>query len=144
MLAEEILPQIARTYGLELDPQRTAIMGSSMGGLASLYGLAKHPEVYGTALCLSTHWAYWEPEFVRGLLSLLPEPGVHRIWTDRGSLNLDALYEVPHLDAIQHLMSLGYIRDVDFQAHVFHGTDHNEMAWSRRIEYPLNWWLENC
>ena len=144
MLADEILPAIARTYGVDLQPQRTAIMGSSMGGLASLYGLARHPDVYGTALCLSTHWAYWEPHFIHSLLSLLPEPGMHRIWTDRGTLNLDALYEQPHQEVIQQLLSRGYVRDLDFQAHIFDGTDHNELAWSRRIEYPLNWWLSNC
>lgn len=144
MLAREVLPSVASTYGVQLDPTRTAIMGSSMGGLASLYGLAKHPDVYGTALCLSTHWAFWEPEFIGRLLELLPNPGTHRIWTDRGTVNLDALYEQPHLMAIQQLSARGYVRDVDFQAHIFDGTDHNELAWSRRIEYPLNWWLSNC
>lgn len=144
MIAQKILPTIAQNHGVQLHPHRTAIMGSSMGGLASLYGLAKHPDIYGTALCFSTHWAYWEPVFIESLIALLPEPGTHRVWTDRGSLNLDALYELPHREAIAQLLSRGYVRDIDFQAHIFDGTDHNELAWSRRIEYPLNWWLSNC
>ncbi len=144
LLAEEIVPTVANKYGVSLDRRRTAIMGSSMGGLASLYGMAKHPDVYGAALCLSTHVAFWDPAFVPSLVDLLPSPGSHFVWTDRGSINLDSQYEQPHRDVIAALLSKGYTRDVDFQAHIFDGTDHNELAWSRRIEYPLNWWLSNC
>jgi len=144
LLAEQILPYVAQTYGVELAKNRTAIMGSSMGGLASLYGLAKYPDVYGAALCLSTHVAFWDPAFIPGLIGLLPKPGSHLVWTDRGSINLDSQYEQPHREVISAMLAKGYTRDVDFQAHIFDGTDHNELAWSRRIEYPLNWWLSNC
>ena len=31
-------------------------MGSSMGGLISMYALCEYPTVFGKAACLSTHW----------------------------------------------------------------------------------------
>src|SRR5215218_8975412 len=46
-LAEHLKPWVDRTYRTRPEPQSTAVMGSSLGGLISLYlGLA-HPQVFG-------------------------------------------------------------------------------------------------
>ncbi|HOU21117.1 MAG TPA: alpha/beta hydrolase-fold protein, partial [Kiritimatiellia bacterium] len=50
-LIEELKPMVDATW--RTDPQRTAIAGSSMGGLISFYAAWKHPEVYFGAACLS-------------------------------------------------------------------------------------------
>lgn len=34
----------------------TNVMGSSMGGLMSLYAICEYPHIFGGAGCLSTHW----------------------------------------------------------------------------------------
>jgi len=84
-------------------------MGSSMGGLISLYGLASYPQVFGGAGCVSTHWpmatnpailyppgdpraAVIAQSFTDWLRLHLPDAGEHRIYFDHGTLNLDALY----------------------------------------------------
>ena len=54
MLALRLVPEIARRYSLKLSPERTAQLGASLGGIATLYGVMRHPEVFGTALALST------------------------------------------------------------------------------------------
>ncbi|MCH2056662.1 MAG: alpha/beta hydrolase-fold protein [Thalassotalea sp.] len=37
------------------DRANTYVMGSSMGGLISLYASIEYPEVFGGAACLSAH-----------------------------------------------------------------------------------------
>lgn len=141
LIAEVILPSLAETYSLKLDPSRTAIAGSSMGGLASLYGLAKYPSVYGTALAYSTHWPFGFDLAVDGLADLLPNAGKHRIWTDTGTIELDALYPEYHAKFVNRMKGKGYLDDTVFVGATYPNTGHSEIWWAGRVEHPINWWL---
>lgn len=141
LIVEEILPFLAKRHGLELDNSRTAIAGSSMGGLASLYGLAKYPEVYGTALAYSTHWPFGMQLAVDGLAELLPAAGKSRIWTDCGTIELDALYPPLHEKFVALMRAKGYTQDEQFIGAVYPNTGHSETWWAGRVEHPINWWL---
>lgn len=141
LIVDEILPFLAERHSLKLDPSRTAIAGSSMGGLASLYGLAKYPEVYGTALAYSTHWPFGMDLAVDGLAELLPAAGKSRIWTDCGTIDLDALYPPLHERFVQRMRAKGYTSDAQFIGAIYPNTGHGENWWAGRVEHPINWWL---
>lgn len=141
MIVEEILPFLAQRHSLKLDSSRTAIAGSSMGGLASLYGLAKYPDVYGTALAYSTHWPFGMQLAVDGLADMLPDAGKNRIWTDCGTIELDALYGAMHEKFVQRMHAKGYTDDRQFIGAVYANTGHSEIWWAGRVEHPINWWL---
>ena len=47
MLIQEILPFIRENYDISTDPEKTAIMGASLGGAISLFISANHPEIFG-------------------------------------------------------------------------------------------------
>ena len=53
-LVDELKPFIDKTYPSLTGRADTFIMGSSMGGLISVYAVAEYPEVYGGAACLSS------------------------------------------------------------------------------------------
>ena len=141
LIVDHIISDVAHEFGVTVARERTAIAGSSMGGICSLYALTRHSDVFSHGLSFSTHLAFWDPNIIDALADHLPDPQSTRIWIDRGTELLDALYEEPHKRAIAALEGRGYRRDVHFQAHIFDGTDHSELAWSRRVEYPINWWL---
>jgi enterochelin esterase-like enzyme len=141
LIAKKILPELAAKYGIKLDPDRTAIGGSSMGGLASMYAMSKYPEIYGTVLSFSTHWPFGYDTTVEKMTSMLPPPGRHRIWTDTGTLELDAEYPPYHQKAIGKLEAKGYRYHEDFMHAVYTNTGHNENWWASRVEHPINWWL---
>ncbi len=141
LIAKKILPELAAKYGIKLDPNRTAIGGSSMGGLASMYAMSKYPEIYGTVLSFSTHWPFGYDTTVEKITSMLPPPGRHRIWTDTGTLELDAEYPPYHQKAIGKLEAKGYRYHEDFMHAVYTNTGHNENWWASRVEHPINWWL---
>lgn len=59
-LTRELLPWVRRGYRITDDPARTAIAGSSLGGLAAACAAVRHPEVFGNVLSLSGSF-YWRP-----------------------------------------------------------------------------------
>jgi pimeloyl-ACP methyl ester carboxylesterase len=61
-LVEELKPLIDQRYPTLTDSAHTAIMGSSMGGMISVYALCEYPQVFGRAAGLSTiGWARTAP-----------------------------------------------------------------------------------
>jgi enterochelin esterase-like enzyme len=142
LLAEKILPMVLNKYGIEHARERTAVAGASMGGLASMYLLAKYPETFGAALCFSTHWILGHTYMVQELTALMPAAGKHKIYTDAGTQDWDMFYQRFHNKAVQALQHKGYVRDKDLMFATFPGTGHTESAWAARLHTPINWWLK--
>lgn len=142
LIAKKILPTIAAEHGIELARERTAIGGSSMGSLTSMYAMSKHPEVYGTVLGYSTHWVIGGNKMIDEYIKILPAPGQHRIWSDGGTLGIDAGY-APFQEYFRQQMAVkGYRLGEDFIETSYPQTGHDELWWAGRVEHPINWWLE--
>ena len=142
LIADAILPFVAEKFDLRLDPARTAVMGSSMGGLMSMYAMSKRPEVFGTAICFSTHWPFGGDVMVERLTNGLPSGQNHRLWTDSGTIELDALYPPLHNKAVELIKQKGYTEPENLVAAVYPHTGHHESYWARRVAEALNWWLK--
>lgn len=137
------VPQILKSLQLEITPKNTALIGSSMGGLSTLYATYKHPDKFKTALALSPHWIIGGDALVQRTVTDLPSPGSHKIWMSRGTKALDAQYE-PFQDLADKLMlQKGYRRDVDFISKVYKKTGHNEASWASYLDQPLRFWLKD-
>jgi predicted alpha/beta superfamily hydrolase len=143
LVSDAVLPFVAERYDLQLAPERTAIMGASMGGLASMYFVTQRPDVFGTALCFSTHWMLGYEEMARELVAALPRDGKHRVWTDAGDIDIDAYYRDSHLLAQQLLEQAGYSRPDSLAGTIVPHTGHHERYWARRVADAVNWWLRS-
>lgn len=146
-LVDELLPAVRARYATLSGPDHTALMGSSMGGLISWYGLCEHPQVFGGAAGLSTHWIGGHEHneaipaaAVAYLQRRLPPPGSRRLYTDRGSTELDAQYERAHARIAALLHERGH-GEPHTLVRVFEGTGHNEGAWRDRLPVPLRFLL---
>jgi enterochelin esterase-like enzyme len=142
-LVEELKPQIDQRYATRPGPAHTAVLGSSMGGLISVYALCEYPQVFGAAAGLSTHWiGIFEPndELPRAgqayLREHLPDPATHRLYQDHGTTELDALYP-PYQPPVDALVRARGFSDANYLSRVFPGTGHNESAWADRVAIPL-------
>lgn len=107
-IVRELKPMIDGRFNVKTDRANTAIMGSSMGALISLYAIDEYPQVFGAAGMMSTHWPLViapdnkpigdeEYEIVSStfehyLSPTLPDPALHRLYFDHGSETLDAVY----------------------------------------------------
>jgi len=140
-IVEELKPFMDSNYRTLSDPANTFVMGSSMGGLASLYAISECPDVFGGAGCLSTHWPAGENELVDELAKNLPDPQTHKLYFDYGTEGLDAFYGPYQKRMDDHLRNAGYEDNVNLMTLQFAGVDHSENAWRARVEIPLSFLL---
>lgn len=143
-LVEELKPFIDKTYNVSTKTEDTSIMGSSMGGLISLYAICKYPEIFGSAGCVSTHWPVpvLGQAYIETLPSSLPDPNTHKIYFDFGTEGLDAQYE-PFQKQVDKIMAdKGYREGNNWVTKKFEGAGHNEKSWNARIHIPLEFLLK--
>lgn len=149
-LVEELKPVIDKQYSVYIDKAHTFVMGSSMGGLMSMYAISEYPEVFGGAACLSTHWVGAMPmeknpypdAIFQYMETNLPKAGNHKLYFDYGNKTLDQHYPqyAPRVDEI--LKAKGYT-DEDSKNLFFKDTDHSENSWNKRLDQPLIFLLGN-
>ena len=135
-LAEELKPLIDARYRTRRDPASTAVGGSSLGGLVSLWLALHRPDVFGAALVVSPS-VWWDDQFaLRDVRSAaaLPQPRPN-LWLDMGAL--EGAEAVPAARALQQsLMARGwddttlvFTEDADGR--------HDELSWAARVEGML-------
>ena len=147
-IVKELKPFIDKTYSTLTNAENTFTMGSSMGGLISIYGMSEYPQVFGSAGCLSTHWsgAITRNDDFPGamrqyLIETLPRTGEHRLYMDCGDKTIDSVY-IPYFHAMNALAdSLGYKND-RLMTPFFPGHAHEERAWASRVAEPLKFILK--
>ncbi|MFT4604991.1 MAG: putative alpha/beta superfamily hydrolase [Rhodothermales bacterium] len=138
-LVEELKPMIDAEYRTRPDREHTMVMGSSMGGLISLYAITEYPNVFGRAAAISTHWPVAGEAGLTYLETALPAPGKNRIYFDYGTETLDAGYE-PWQDRVDSLMEARGWTD-GWNTVKFTGHDHSERSWQKRVPSILGWMM---
>jgi enterochelin esterase-like enzyme len=116
-------------------PQNTAVMGSSLGGVAALYLAWQWPEVFGKAACMSSTFTYRDDLFER----IASEPKRHvEIYLDSGWPRDN--YEVTR--SMRDLLARrGYEFGRDFLYFAFPGAAHGEKDWALRCHLPLQFFF---
>jgi predicted alpha/beta superfamily hydrolase len=140
-LVEEVKPFVDANFRTRADRSNTFVMGSSMGGLISLYAISAYPHIFHGAGCLSTNWPAGEHELVHEMARSLPEAASHKLYFDYGTEGLDALYEPYQTQMDKFLHEAGYVENENWMTRKFAGAAHNESAWQARVEIPLSFFL---
>jgi len=143
-IVEEVKPFIDENYSVFTDAKHTAVMGSSMGGLISMYAICEYPNVFGKAACLSTHWVGFRdfennpiPEsFFAYMMENLPNAATHKIYFDYGTETLDASYLKYEYRVDEVLQSKGFNQN-NYKNLKFEGENHSEASWQKRIDIPF-------
>ena len=143
-IVTELKPFIDSAYSTKKDKLHTAIAGSSMGGLISLYAICEYPEVFGGAACISTHWpGVFKVEdnpipvaLFAYMQQYLPNPSTHKIYFDYGDQTLDALYPPLQEQADAVMKAKGYSKK-HWQTRFFPGENHSEVSWAKRLRIPI-------
>jgi enterochelin esterase-like enzyme len=147
-LVLELKPFIDNKYSTIAGRDNTYILGSSMGGLISMYAICEYPEVFGGAACLSTHWigtlgvenSPIPTAFVEYMKENLPNPKSHRFYFDYGTETLDSLYEPFQNQVDSVMLGHGYEKN-NWITLKFEGSDHSERSWKKRLDIPLKFML---
>ncbi len=149
-IVTELKPFIDSAFTTYTDRSNTFIAGSSMGGLISMYGICEYPDVFGGAICMSTHWvgstkhqnfSAFSNAFKSYLSAALPDSETHKLYFDYGSKTLDSLYRPYQLIMDSELRFKGYASK-SLLTKQFLGDDHSEKSWSKRLATPLLFMLK--
>lgn len=132
-VAETVKPLIDASFRTLPDRQHTAIVGSSMGGLISLYTFFVHGDVFG-------HCGAMSPSLWVANGAMLKECATQglvngRIYVDNGSEEPSALRLAVLLE------QMGYTAGQTLRYVVGQGDAHTESAWARRLPAALRFLL---
>jgi predicted alpha/beta superfamily hydrolase len=146
-LAETLVPWVNKTWRSIPEAGATAIAGSSMGGLFSLYALYERPAIF--SLCGAFSSAFW---FAKD--AVLAHLGKHytsgkAVYLDIGTAessdedkpDFASRYLQDTLDVRDYLLCKG-MTDEQLLCVVDPGATHCEAAWARRFPVFINWALD--
>lgn len=150
-LAETVKPLVDREFKTAGDRERTGLVGSSLGGLVSLWALFERPRTFGLVAALSPSVL-----FARGALNawLAGQPRVEaRIYLDVGTAEgpplggalLGRLLPRPYVSRVREtrrlLGRMGYREGKDLLYVEEKGGRHDEAHWGRRLPGALRFLL---
>jgi predicted alpha/beta superfamily hydrolase len=137
-LIDTLKPRIDAEFRTRRERAHTGIMGSSMGGLISLFAFLRRPDVFGFAGVMSP--SLW---FARGAIFGVAESVSRwdgRLYMDTGTLegrgHVRQMREMVRLlrrRAVHPRLQLRYVEE--------RGAGHNEAAWANRFEPAIRWLL---
>lgn len=149
-LINELKPFLQQRYGLNTRKANSFLLGSSMGGLISLYALAEYPSEFAGAAALSTHWPGSLPmqgteQISDAILAYftrqLPAAGGHKIYFDYGDATLDQYYPPLQAKMDKIMRHKGYT-ERNYRSDFYPDAEHSETAWQARLKVPLQFLLD--
>lgn len=130
-LTGTLKPYIDDHYRTLADPRHTAVMGSSLGGVVTLYLAWQYPEIFGAAACLSSTFGWRDDLAAR--IATEPARDV-QIYLDSGWPN-------DNYEATRHMRTLlaqrGCRMGESLHYYSFPHAAHNEHHWAMRAHLPL-------
>lgn len=139
-LTQQVKPLIDKRYRTLKAKRHNAVMGSSMGGLASFLAAWYYPDVFGQAACLSP--LFWGKKAVNVRAWQMVEkkpnhPLKARIYIDNGTKALERALMPGCLNMVSALKKRGYREGKDLMWFKDEGAWHDEAAWAQRVWRPL-------
>ena len=132
-IIETVKPVIDHDFRTRPERESTGIMGSSMGGLISLYAFFHQPQVFGFAGVMSPALWIGGGAIYYDVEAAPYTPG--KIYLDNGTREASAR----RMNAL--LVKKGYRHEADLKYVVEQDGEHTESAWARRLPDALRFLL---
>jgi predicted alpha/beta superfamily hydrolase len=151
-LANTVKPLIDRDFRTLPEREHTGVLGSSMGGLISLYALFCRPEVFGFAGAMSPSLWFANGAIFPYVQQADAQParihldiGTHEGNDTRAVAGAVSTYTSRYVASAHRMRDLldrkGYRLGQDLQYHEEQEATHNEAAWARRLPGALRFLL---
>lgn len=135
-IVEVIKPYVDEHYRTFSDPDHTYLIGSSLGGLISHYGIYAYPEVFGKAGVFSP--SYWfSYEQMKDLTMDNPLPTTHRLYLLVGKKEGPNMYLTMN-SMVDVIKNSGH-SETNLIAKMVEDGEHNEKFWRSELKEALLW-----
>ena len=137
-MSDELKPAVDGCYRTKTGPEDTAIMGSSLGGLAAFHAGWKHSDVWKRAAAVSPSF-WWNNQDTKALVNATATKPSLRLWVDIGTneggspattlANTRAVRDALVTKGFKAGSDLGYLEAA--------GGRHDEASWAARLPQVL-------
>jgi predicted alpha/beta superfamily hydrolase len=143
-ITDTLVPLVDASYRTRRDPDGRALLGASMGGLFSLFGAWRRPDVFGNAICLSSSFWWADRALIKEVQLGQPPASRPKIYLDSGATASPFAEDRNLRDGHHHtrammraLTELGWELEKDLHVLAFAGDLHDASAWGARVAIPL-------
>jgi predicted alpha/beta superfamily hydrolase len=143
-LIQELKPMIDATYRTLRGRRHTAIGGSSLGGLVSLYLGLKHPQVFGRVAALSPS-IWWDNRVILKMVRAFDADHRPAIWFDTGTREGGSPARILRDSRAlrDELIQKGWRMGRNLAYFEAVGADHSEASWARRVPTVLRFFYRS-
>lgn len=142
MIATEVKPMVDAELRTRKDRVSTSMMGSSLGGLISLYAGVHHADLFGQIGAMSPS-TWWNSTQILGEVATLPSqpsrPLLFYVDSGDSGLSNDDVTNTANLAAA--LRTAGYVDNTTLKYVVQPGAQHSEVYWAERLPAALAFML---
>jgi len=142
---------IDKDFSTKKGRENAFAMGSSMGGLISIYAICDYPRVFGGAVGISTHLPMVLDAKTPGIETVsasfrtylekhLPKAITRKIYFDYGDQTLDAYYP-PLQKKVDEIMRARGFTEKSWVTRSFPVENHSEISWAKRLNIPFEFLL---
>ncbi|MEE8171242.1 MAG: alpha/beta hydrolase-fold protein, partial [Phycisphaerae bacterium] len=137
-VAGEVKPFMDQHYRTLGERRHTAVVGSSLGGLISLYICMEHPDLFSMCGAMSPTLLWDRRRILRDMRGRFEILRQCRFWVDMGTAESSDPAELRRmLGDIRGLSNIltnaGLRKNRDFRHEIVPGGEHNEAAWAARF-----------
>lgn len=144
-IIHKVKPYIDEHYPTRPDTEHTAIAGSSMGGLISLYAIFQYPQIFSNAGVFSPALWFAKEELFQFIkkkklpkkLKLYLDVGTEET-NDEKKPDFPQVYINDTLELFERLTEMGMDKK-RLKLVVEAGADHSEISWARRFPGFIHW-----
>ena len=109
-----------------------------------MYAICEYPNVFGGAICMSTHWPGtfttdnnpMPNAFAKYMREHLPNPKNHKMYFDYGDQTLDAMYP-PLQKNIDIVIKAKGFTNKNWMTKFSPGDNHSEVSWNKRLPIAI-------
>ena len=135
LLIDELKPLVDAAYRTCPGPRDTALGGSSLGGLISLFLGLERPDVFGKIAALSPSIWWDQRSIIARVANAATRPDI-RVWLDMGTA--EGARHVRDAGMLyRQMLRQGWREGIDLQYFIAEGAEHNEGAWAARFDRVL-------
>lgn len=134
----DLIPQVNKSYRTLTNRQSTSIMGSSLGGLVSLYAGIQYSDTFGSVAALSPS-IWWNKKSITSLYNTANQLPL-KIYIDSGTTGGERPQDVTQF---KNQLLKQYSDSNSVKSIIQTGASHNEYYWAQRLpealKFLFNW-----
>jgi len=138
-IVQTLKPFIDEHFRTQPEREHTAIAGSSLGGLISMYGIAKHNDVFSKAGVFSP--AFWFNPEIFDYVEEHPLSSDSKVYLVCGTA--EGASVVPNMQQMRDILLSSDVPQSNVGYLVVQGGQHNEAAWATQFATGFNF-LYDC